>query len=117
MAAVMGDLKIDYVEISSADIAGSMAFFTKAFGWGLVDYGPSYQAFSGAGIDGGIDGGGQAATGTALVIVKADDLEAAQERVVAAGGVVVRPIFRFPGGRRFHFREPGGVEMAVWAET
>lgn len=68
------------------------------------------------GIDGGIDGSAQAAAGTALVIVKADDLEAAERTVKAAGGVITLPIFKFPGGRRFHFREPGGVEMAVWSE-
>lgn len=117
----MDDLKIDYVEFSSRDLAASKGFFAAAFGWGFVDYGPGYQAFAGAGIDGGIaggiDGGGQAAAGTTLVIVKADDLEAALGRVEAAGGVVVKPIFSFPGGRRFQFREPGGAVIGVWSET
>ncbi len=112
----MADLKIDYVEFSSGNIAASKDFFAQAFGWGFIDYGPGYQAFADAGIDGGIDGGGQAAAGTALVIVKAADLDAALARVEAAGGVVTKPIFSFPGGRRFHFREPGGVELVVWAE-
>ena len=112
----MDDLKIDYVEFSTLDIAASKAFMVQAFGWGFVDYGPEYQAFANAGIDGGLDGGGQAAKGTALVILKAVDLDAALKRVEAAGGVVVRPIFAFTGGRRFHFREPGGIEMAVWSE-
>ena len=113
----MSDLKIDYVEFSSSRIGDSTAFFQAAFGWGFVDYGPDYQAFADAGIDGGIDGGGQAAAGTALVILKADDLEAALARVEAAGGVVTKPIFTFPGGRRFQFREPGGVELGVWSEV
>jgi predicted enzyme related to lactoylglutathione lyase len=112
----MGDLKIDYVEFSSGDVAASRGFFAKAFGWGFVDYGPEYQAFEDAGIDGDIDGTGQVARGQAIVILKADDLEAALERVTAAGGVVTRPIFTFPGGRRFQFREPGGAEMGVWSE-
>lgn len=112
----MGDLKIDYVEFSSGDVAASKGFFAKAFGWGFVDYGPEYQAFADAGIDGGIDGTGQAARVQAIVILKADDLEAALERVTAAGGLVTRPIFRFPGGRRFQFREPGGAGMGVWSE-
>lgn len=112
----MSDLKIDYVELSSGDIAASKAFFAGAFGWGFVDYGPGYQAFADAGIDGGIDGGAQVPVGTALVIVKAEDLDAALVRVQSAGGVVTKPVFTFPGGRRFHFREPGGVEMAVWSE-
>jgi predicted enzyme related to lactoylglutathione lyase len=112
----MDDLKIDYVEFSSGDIAASKGFFAQAFGWGFVDYGPQYQAFADAGIDGGIDGSGQAAVGTALVILKALDLEAALARVKAAGGVVTKPVFGFPGGRRFHFREPGGAEIGVWSE-
>ena len=113
----MDDLKIDYVELSSRDVAASKDFMARAFGWGFVDYGPQYQAFANAGIDGGLDGSLEAAAGTALVILKAVDLEAALARVAAAGGVVVKPIFAFPGGRRFHFREPGGAEMAVWSEV
>lgn len=113
----MDDLKIDYVEFSSSDVAASKGFFARAFGWGFVDYGPGYQAFADAGLEGGIDGSGETLAGTALVILKTGDLEAALARVEAAGGVVVRPIFGFPGGRRFHFREPGGAEMAVWSEA
>ena len=113
----MDDLKIDYVEFSSTNVAASKAFFGQAFGWGFLDYGPQYQAFADAGIDGGIDGTAQVAAGTALVILKTADLEGALARVTAAGGVVTRPIFDFPGGRRFHFREPGGAEMGVWSEV
>ena len=113
----MGDLKIDYIEFSTGDIAASKAFLAAAFGWGFQDFGPGYQALVGAGIDGGLDGAAQAPVGTALVILKADDLEAALERVLAAGGVVTVPVFTFPGGRRFHFREPGGVEIGVWSEV
>lgn len=109
------DLKIDYVEFASGDIAASRKFFAEAFGWGFVDYGPTYQAFADAGLDGGIDGTGATPAST-LVILKTADLEAALERVVASGGEVVKEIFDFPGGRRFHFREPGGNEMAVWSE-
>lgn len=113
----MVDLKIDYIEFSSADIVASKAFFARAFGWNFLDYGPQYQAFADAGIDGGIDGTGQARAGTALVILKTSDLEAALRQVTESGGVVVKPIFAFPGGRRFHFREPGGVEIGVWSAT
>ncbi len=112
----MADLKIDYVEFASPDIAASKAFFAAAFDWSFADYGPEYQAFADAGLDGGIDGTGETPPGAPLVIIKADDLEAAQARVEAAGGVVVKPIFPFPGGRRFHFREPGGNVLAVWSE-
>ena len=111
-----GELKIDYVEFSTGNITASKAFFAKAFGWEFVDYGPQYQAFSNAGIDGGLDGGAQTTAGTSLVIVKTDDLDAALARVTEAGGEVVEPIFAFPGGRRFHFREPGGAVLGVWSE-
>ena len=110
------DLKIDYVEFASGDIAASKTFFAEAFGWSFADYGPTYQAFADAGIDGGIDGTGERPGGAPLVILKADDLEAAEKSVVSAGGTIVRPAYAFPGGRRFHFREPGGNEMAVWSE-
>lgn len=112
----MSDLKIDYVEFASGDLAASKGFFAQAFGWSFLDYGPGYQAFADAGIDGGIDGSGSAPAGTALVILKTGDLEAALARVEAAGGVVTRAIFSFPGGRRFQFRAPGGMEMGVWSE-
>ena len=112
----MSDLKIDYVEFASPDIGATKAFFAEAFGWGFADYGPTYQAFADAGIDGGVDGSGERPAGAPLVILKAVDLEAALEKVVAAGGTIVRPAYAFPGGRRFHFCEPGGNEMAVWSE-
>ena len=106
--------QIDYVELPSADMAATAAFLGAAFGWGMVDYGPSYRAFTGAGLDGGIDGTG---TGTGpLVILKTADLVACEAAVRAAGGVITMPPYDFPGGRRFHFREPGGNVLAVWAE-
>src|SRR5690606_16904513 len=105
--------KIDYVEFPSTNRAASSAFFQAAFGWGIVSYGPDYDGLTDAGIDGGVDqaAGKVAAT---MAIVRTDDLDAAERRVLAAGGVITQPQFDFPGGRRFHFREPGGNEMAVW---
>jgi len=50
-------------------------------------------------------------------VLFARDLEAMAARVEAAGGRIVKPIFAFPGGRRFHFRDPAGNELAVWSET
>jgi len=108
--------EIDYVEFTSDDMGASKTFFAEAFGWGFVDYGPNYQALDGAGIDGGIDSSGEEPAGKSLVIVKADNLEGAAQAVMEAGGEIVKPIFSFPGGRRFHFREPGGNELAVWSE-
>ena len=105
--------KIDYIEFPSTDRARSSAFFKAAFGWGMTSYGPDYDGLDNAGIDGGVDQaeGRVAAT---MAIVRTDDLDAAEQRVIAAGGVITQPQFDFPGGRRFHFREPGGNELAVW---
>lgn len=108
-------LKIDYVEFDTADMAGSKSFFSEAFDWRYDDYGPQYQAFANAGLDGGLNGLGERAPGAPLVILKADDLEDALARVETAGGVITRAIEAFPGGRRFHFREPGGNELGVWS--
>ncbi len=112
----MTQLKIDYVEFASGDLSKSKSFFARAFGWDFQDYGPTYAAMTNAGIDGGIQSDPADASAAPLVILKADDLEAALDAVTAAGGEIVKPIFAFPGGRRFHFREPGGNELAVWSE-
>lgn len=110
-----GDYRIDYLEFPSTDRAASSGFLKAAFGWGIVSYGPSYDAFEGAGIDGGIDQGENRASAP-LAVIRADDLDEAERRVIAAGGTITRAQFDFPGGRRFHFREPGGNELAVWVE-
>ncbi|ODT74543.1 MAG: hypothetical protein ABS76_36795 [Pelagibacterium sp. SCN 64-44] len=105
--------RIDYIEFPSGNRAATSRFFGEAFGWGRVGYGPDYDGISGAGIDGGVDQapGRVAAT---MAVVRTDDLDAAEQRVRAAGGVITRAQFDFPGGRRFHCREPGGNELAVW---
>lgn len=108
-------LEIDYVELPGGDLAASKHFFAKALGWTFTDYGPQYFSFDNAGLDGGMDGTPDALP-EALVVLKADDLEAAQAQIESAGGEIVKPIFSFPGGRRFHFKEPSGNEMAVWSD-
>jgi predicted enzyme related to lactoylglutathione lyase len=110
-------LKIDYVELASRNIAATQTFLAKAFDWTFTDYGPEYQALANAGIDGGVFQSADEALKPPLVILKADDLAAAETAVKLAGGVITQPPFSFPGGRRFHFREPGGNEMAVWSQT
>ena len=105
---------IDYLELPSTDGGRSRAFFEAAFGWTFTGYGPTYNATEDAGIDTGIQGDPAEVSTAPLPLVRADDLEAVLRQVVAAGGVVTRQPFDFPGGRRFHFREPGGVELGVW---
>ncbi len=106
--------QIDYLEFPSTDGAKSRRFFQEAFGWGFLDYGPTYHAIEAAGIDAGIQADPAEITAAPLAIVRTADLEAAQRAVELAGGTITRAAFDFPGGRRFHFREPGGNELAVW---
>lgn len=109
--------KINYVEFPARDIEQTKAFFAAAFGWSFVDYGPDYASFSDQGLDGGFFRSDLSATterGSALIVFYSDSLEATEANVEVAGGRIVKPIFDFPGGRRFHFVEPSGNEFAVW---
>ena len=111
--------KINYVELPAKDLAATKAFFQSVFGWSFVDYGPEYTAFSNQGLDGGFfqsDLASSTQNGAALVIFYSNQLEATLAKVEKAGGAIVRPIYSFPGGRRFHFTEPSGNEFAVWSE-
>ena len=111
--------KINYVEFPSKDLEETKKFFTAAFGWSFTDYGPEYSAFSNEGIDGGFFKSDQVSTtknGSALIVFYSIDLEATLSRIENAGGSIVKPIFSFPGGRRFHFGDPNGNEYAVWSD-
>ena len=111
--------KINYVEFPSQDIDKTKSFFKNAFGWEFDDFGPEYTAFSNQGLDGGFftsELRSTTANGGALIVFFSDDLEHTQSKIENAGGVVIKPIFSFPGGRRFHFQEPSGNEFAVWSD-
>lgn len=110
---------INYVEFPARDPGATKAFFMTAFEWEFEDYGPDYTAFKKQGIEGGFFRAEQASStdnGAALVVLFAVNLEATQQRVEQAGGKIVKAIFDFPGGRRFHFTEPSGNELAVWSD-
>ena len=109
------DGKLDYLELPGGALPQTKAFYGETFGWTFTDYGPTYAAFE-QGLDGGFDADAGEATPQPLPVLYAQELEAMQARVEAAGGVIVRPIYAFPGGRRFHFRDPAGTELAVWSE-
>ncbi len=112
------NLKLNYVEFPASDIPATKLFFQKAFNWSFEDYVPEYTAFTNQGLDGGFyqaNVKSTAANGSALLVLKSDDLEQTQKVVEAAGGVISTAIFSFPGGRRFHFTEPSGNEFAVWS--
>lgn len=110
------DRQIDYVEFNVTDIGRSKNFYGSAFGWSFTDYGPAYCEFNDGRLKGGLTTTAPVrAAGGPLVILYADDLEDTVKRVEAAGGQIVKPIFSFPGGRRFHFADPDGYELAVWS--
>ena len=106
----------DYVEFVVHDIAKSKAFYASALGWTFTDYGPTYTSFSTTSIAGGFTLDGAPHPGGPLMVFYSPDLDAALANVKAAGGTVVKPPFTYPGGRRFHFRDPDGYEVAVWSE-
>ena len=111
--------KINYIELPCTNLKASKTFFTDAFGWSFVDYGPKYSAIEGAGLDGGFYESEHVAStknGSALVVIYTDNLEATLATVIDCGGKLEQDIFSFPGGRRFHFSDPSGNEYAVWSE-
>ena len=111
--------KINYVEFPAKDIAATKRFFTAVFDWTFTDYGPEYIAFDNEGIDGGFYQSDQKCStdnGSVLVVFYSEALEKTQAKIEAAGGKIIKPIFTFPGGRRFHFGDPNGNEYAVWSD-
>jgi predicted enzyme related to lactoylglutathione lyase len=109
--------RIDYVELPSATAHElTRAFYARAFGWGFTDYGPDYAATTTGDVDLGLQGDPSGALAAPLPVIRVDDLEAAFDSVTKAGGTIAKPIFAFPGGRRFHFNDPGGSELAGWSE-
>jgi predicted enzyme related to lactoylglutathione lyase len=111
------DGKIDYIELPGGDLPATKGFYEKAFGWSFVDYGPQYAAFDNASVDGGFNADPDDRAKAPLVVLFATDLEAMHAKVLAAGGMITRAIFSFPGGRRFHFADPSGNELAVFSES
>lgn len=108
--------KLDYLEMPAAGgtLDSVKAFYSAAFSWSFTDYGPTYSAYS-EGLDGGFDADREAAA-KPLPVLYSEALEDTLDAVEAAGGKIVKPIFSFPGGRRFHFLDPAGNELAVWGE-
>ena len=111
------DRCINYIEFNVADMARSKDFYGKAFGWTFTDFGPDYCEFSDGHMKGGFDANGPVTPGGPLVVLYGADLTDILDRVEAAGGRIVKLIFEFPGGHRFHFTDPDGYELAVWTET
>jgi uncharacterized protein len=107
---------VDYVEFSATDIEKTKQFYSTLFGWKFTDYGPKYTAFTDGRFSGGFQKAATVAIPGTLVVIFVDDLEAAKSRVKASGGKITKDTFTFPGGARFHFKDPSENELAVWHE-
>ncbi len=110
------DQRVDYIEFVAPDLVTAKKFYSAVFGWKFTDYGPDYTSFADGRLAGGFRQGDKSAATHPLVVVFARDLEAAEARVQTAGGRITTPTHVFPGGRRFHFHDPNGIEVAVWSD-
>lgn len=111
--------KINYVELPAKDLNEVKDFFKASFGWKFTDFGSEYTTFSDEGLDGGFfksDLVSSTTNGSALIVFYSKDLESTLAKIKKAKGKVTKPIFEFPGGRRFHFSDPNGNEYAVWSD-
>lgn len=107
---------IDYIEFRAPDLEVIKTFYRLCFGWKFTDYGPGYTAFENSGISGGFERSDMVESRGALVILYHKDLQAIRKVILQAGGKIQKDIFAFPGGRRFHFSDPAGNELAVWSD-
>lgn len=110
------DRRIDYIEFPVLDIKEAKRFYSSVFGWSFTDYGPDYTSFEDGRIAGGFFTAETVIPGDPLVVIYAVDLKQLKEAVITNGGTIVKEPFDFPGGRRFHFRDPSGYELAIWSE-
>ena len=107
---------INYIEFYAHDLKAIKQFYTAAFGWQFTDYGDSYVAFSESGVAGGFDTASKPIVNGALVVLYHENLDSCVNNVKKAGGTISKAIFSFPGGKRFHFKDPSGNELAVWSD-
>jgi predicted enzyme related to lactoylglutathione lyase len=105
--------RINFVELPAGNLAAAKAFYAAVFDWTLADFGPTYACTLTGDVDLGLQGDPGEATRAPLAVIAVDDLEAAEAAVTKAGGVITQAVFAFPGGRRFHFTDPNGNELAV----
>ncbi len=107
---------INYIEFKAHDLEKTKAFYQEIFGWKFTDYGPTYVAFDESGLQGGFETTEEPIVNGALVVLYHENLAKSMHSIEKAGGTISVPIFSFPGGRRFHFNDPSGNELAVWSD-
>ncbi|OIQ30937.1 MAG: glyoxalase [Bacteroidetes bacterium MedPE-SWsnd-G2] len=110
------NLHIDYIEFKAKDLNQIKLFYQSVFDWSFTDYGPSYCSFENSGLSGGFELTNQPIVNGTLVVIYHSNLDLLIPKIVASDGHISKPIFSFPGGRRFHFTDPSGNELAVWSE-
>ena len=108
---------INYLEFYANDLTKIKEFYSSVFGWKFTDYGEMYTAFTNSGLEGGFQWTDDEIVNGVLVILYHEQLEETKEKVIKFGGKISEEIFSFPGGRRFHFLDPSGNELAVWSEV
>jgi predicted enzyme related to lactoylglutathione lyase len=116
MSQAEQDRRVDYIEFLTTDIEETKQFYSEVFGWEFTDYGPDYTSFSDGRLAGGFVEAPAVSTGGPLVVLYSTNLAEIEARVREHGGQIVREIFEFPGGRRFHFTDPSGNELAIWSD-
>lgn len=116
MSQAEQDRRIDYVEFSSTSIEETKAFYSAVFGWDFTDYGPEYTSFNDGRLAGGFSAAPDVKAGGPLIVLYSTNLDGNQAQIREHGGRIVRDTFEFPGGRRFHFTDPSGNELAVWSD-
>lgn len=106
--------RLDYLELPTSNLAATRSFYEQAFAWTMTEFAPTYAATTTGDTDVGLQADASEAPRAPLPVIQVDELEAVLESVQAAGGKILKPIYAFPGGRRFHFIDPSGNELAVW---
>jgi predicted enzyme related to lactoylglutathione lyase len=111
--------QFDFIEFPDKDIdqlKNARRFYSSAFGWNYKDWGDDYSDTTSSGLGSGINADSEHRPNHPLAIIYTTDLESVREKVVAAGGIITKDTFSFPGGRRFHFKDPADNELAVWSD-
>ena len=116
MSQAEQDRRVDYIEFLTTSIEETKRFYSEVFGWEFTDYGPEYTCFTDGRLAGGFTAAPEVQAGGPLVVLYSINLEEMETRVSGSGGKIAREIFEFPGGRRFHFTDPGGNELAIWSD-
>src|SRR2546422_9705154 len=108
--------RVDYIGCGAPDVGRTKQSSKQVLGWQFQAYGPDYTSFQDGRLSGGFTKDAPVRPANPLVVIYAIQLEAIEAKIIQAGGKIVRKTYPFPGGRRFHFTDPSGNELAVWTD-